>query len=157
MSVDQGQRERKAMVTIQEKDAIKVMKEGTSFLKYGRMGYPHFRPFFLSEDNESIVWYSKSKNKKTTQIKIKDIDQIVTGQRTRNFRRHRAPELAKSSFSIIYHGQRKSLDVVAKTPEEHAIWVQGLESLRQAAVDNQHNELKGQQYLLRMLISLVAC
>lgn len=46
---------------IQEIDALKMMKSGTSFLKYGKWGAPHFRPFRLSQDNTRIVWSSKNK------------------------------------------------------------------------------------------------
>jgi len=48
-------------------DCLAYMKKGTSFLKYGKFGFPHFRQFQLSPDNRKLVWYSKSKKLSETQ------------------------------------------------------------------------------------------
>jgi hypothetical protein len=106
-------------------DVLKYMHKGTPFLKYGKRGYPHFRQFQLSSDNMRLVWYSKQKKMKTTQVHLSDVDDIRTGQTTPNFERHRAPELARSSFSLIYRNRRETLDLIAKDPNEFKLWIQG--------------------------------
>jgi hypothetical protein len=102
------------------------MHKGTPFLKYGKQGYPHFRQFQLSEDNRRLMWYSKQKSLKQSQVRLTDVDAIVLGQTTENFERHRAPELARSSFSLYYRSRRETLDLIAKDPNEFKIWTQGL-------------------------------
>lgn len=140
MSQDQGMAAQlKEGEWIQEFDALKLMKEGTSFLKYGQWGIPHFRPFRLSQDNTKIIWSSKNKSKESTQIEIHRIRKIITGQQTKTFQRQAAPELARASFSIIYDND-KTLDVVAKNHTDHSVWVQGLQALIEAA---QNNEVQG--------------
>ena len=110
-------------------DVLEFMHRGTAFLKYGKHGYPHFRFFQLSDDNQRLVWFSKSKKMKATQIELSNVTNIVMGQTTANFKRHRAPELVKSSFSIIYDNGKKTLDLISKDPNEYKIWVDGLKSL----------------------------
>jgi len=110
-------------------DALEIMRKGTPFLKYGKRGYPHFRQFQLSPDNSKILWFSKQKKLRDTQISIADIDDVRDGQTTTTFERHRAPELSRSSFSIIYNRRRSSLDLIAKDLNEYKIWVAGLRRL----------------------------
>jgi hypothetical protein len=109
-------------------DVLSFMKKGTPFLKYGQHGYPHFRQFQLSSDNTRLQWFSQSKSLKNTTISICDMDEIRIGQTTPTFAKHRAPELSKSSFSVLYnHG--KTLDVIAKDPNEFKLWTEGLRQL----------------------------
>jgi len=110
-------------------DALEIMRKGTPFLKYGKRGYPHFRQFQLSSDNTKILWFSKQKKLRETQISVADIDDIRNGQTTPTFERHRAPELSRSSFSVIYNRRRSSLDLIAKDLNEYKIWTAGLRRL----------------------------
>src|ERR1700694_5323944 len=64
-----------------------------------------------------------------TQVDIQDIDEVRLGQTTSVFQKHKAPELSKSSFSVMYHHHGKSLDVIAKDPNEFRIWVSGIREL----------------------------
>lgn len=110
-------------------NVLAYMKKGTPFLKYGSRGYPHFRLFMLSPHNTKLMWFSKAKKLKDTQVDIESINEVRIGQTTPNFAKHPAPELVKSSFSVFYDNRRKSLDLVAKDPNEFRIWVDGLRAL----------------------------
>ena len=119
-------------------DVLAFMKRGTPFLKYGKSGYPHFRPFQLSEDNCRIEWFSSSKKLKDTQVQLARVDELRLGQTTPIFARHKAPELAKSSFSLLYREEGSSssssarlasLDLIAKDPNEFRMWTEGLRAL----------------------------
>jgi len=116
-------------------DCLPYLKKGTPFLKYGRFGYPHFRQIQLSGDNTKILWFSRGKSTKETQIPLDSVTEIKFGQQTANFHRHRAPELEKSSFSIIYENGHKTLDLIAKDPNEYRMWVEGLKSLLRLCKD----------------------
>jgi len=114
-------------------DALPELKRGTSLLKYGHYGYPHFRQFNLSEDNSKLVWFSTSKTMDKTSIDIKDITEVITGQHTKEFRRFEWNKLAPASFSIIYDHGTKALNLVAKSIDEMKFWVEALRKLRELA------------------------
>lgn len=107
-------------------DVLKFLKRGAPFLKYGKHGFPHFRLFQVSPQHDALIWYSKSKKIAETQISFRDMDELVYGQTTAVFERHKAPELSKSSFSILYDKGRKTLDLIAKDPNEFTMWTEGL-------------------------------
>jgi hypothetical protein len=114
-------------------DVLVAMKKGTPFLKYGTNGYPHFRQFLLSDDNMKIMWFSKLKRRKNTEIRIEHIREIREGQTTSTFERYEAPELKHQSFSILYkrsfRESAKTLDLIAKDNNEFKIWLNGLKEL----------------------------
>eukprot|EP01083_Nonionella_stella_P116371 345761_1 len=113
-------------------DAIVVMKRGAAMLKYGRRGFPHFRWFQISHDLTKLLWYSREKGLSETHVTIPDIRDILNGQQTEVFKQCTQKTLEKASFSIIYGPKRKSLDVVAKSSEEAALWIKGLKGLKAA-------------------------
>lgn len=78
-----------------------------------------------------IIWYSKIKRLKDSQLDLREITDIRMGQTTSNFARHPTPKLARVSFSLMYRGgsaqNPKSLDLVAKDPNEFSIWIAGIQ------------------------------
>lgn len=132
-------------------DILDVMHKGTPFLKYGKSGYPHFRLFVLSTDNCSIMWFSKQKKMKESLVRLSDIDEIRNGQTTAVFKRYLAPELARSSFSIIYNRRRSSLDVIAKDNNEFKIWTSGLRKLLEMVKGSKVTEVMGMRRLVMTL------
>eukprot|EP01083_Nonionella_stella_P215166 774648_1 len=119
-------------------DAIDIMKRGAAMLKYGRRGFPHFRRFQISHDLTKLLWYSRKKSLNETHVSIKEMKDILDGQQTEVFKQCTQKTLEKASFSIIYGSKLKSLDVVAKSAEEAALWIKGLKGLIKA---NQQGKL----------------
>ena len=113
-------------------DKIKVniidfMKKGTSLLKYGRRGAPHFRHFEIN--NLYLIWYSNNKNIEKTRILLKNIIKIQAGQLTDNFKKYLQPKLSSCSFSVIYGENKqnyKTLDVIAINKYDYNCWFDGL-------------------------------
>lgn len=64
-----------------------------------------------------------------TRVDISSMTNIQLGQTTATFQKHKAPELIKSSFSIMYDMNRKSLDLIAKDSNDYKIWTNGLKQL----------------------------
>ena len=110
-------------------DVLQYMRRGTSFLKYGKRGYPHFRQFQLSGDNMRLLWFSKSKKLKDTLLELGDVTDVVMGQTTPVFDRHRTPYLASSSFSLLYNYRHDSINLISKDPNEFKIWTRGLQHI----------------------------
>jgi len=111
-------------------NVLPEMHRGTALLKYGRRGYPHFRQFNLTDDNEHLRWFSTKKKLQKSSISVGDINEILTGQHTKEFRRIAWTTLTPASFSIIYDNKKKSLNLVAKSVDEMKMWVQALRKLR---------------------------
>jgi len=123
----------KKKLTTNKKSLYNVLPElhrGTALLKYGRRGYPHFRQFNLTADNEHIRWFSTKKKLQKSSINVGVINEILTGQHTKEFRRIAWTTLTPASFSIIYDNKKKSLNLVAKSVDEMKMWVDALRRLR---------------------------
>lgn len=126
-------------------DALEAMKKGAPFLKYGRIGFPHFREFQLSEDNLRLQWFSSEKSLSDSSIALHDFDEIRLGQTTELFERYPAPELVSASMSVLYQNRERSLDIIAKTPLDFKVWSVGLNALMRKAKqmsDEQLSELR---------------
>jgi len=107
-------------------DCLPELRRGTALLKYGRQGYPHFRQFNVSQNNEELVWFSNKKKLDQSSIRIKDINEVLIGQHTKEFRRISWTTLAPASFSIWYDGHSRSLNLVAKSVDAMKMWVEAL-------------------------------
>ncbi|WCJ35957.1 Regulator of chromosome condensation (RCC1) family with FYVE zinc finger domain [Euphorbia peplus] len=104
--------------------AITILKKGTYLLKYGRWGKPKFCPFWLSNDENFLIWYAGKVEK---QLKLSHVTKIIPGQHTAIFKRYPQPEKEYQSFSLIY-GDR-SLDVICKDKVEAEVWIVALRAL----------------------------
>ena len=113
-------------------DALQFMKDGSSMLKYGRYGFPHFRQFELSQDGHHLLWFSSGKKLGQSRIDLRNVTKLQKGQLTPIFKKHLQPRLASCSFSIFYRelsGKEKTLDVITKNRSAFQIWTKGLERL----------------------------
>ncbi|XP_013591819.1 PREDICTED: uncharacterized protein LOC106300257 [Brassica oleracea var. oleracea] len=106
--------------------ALITLKKGSQLLKYGRKGKPKFYPFRLSSDEKSLIWISSSGEKR---LKLASVSKIVPGQRTAVFQRYLRPEKDYLSFSLLYNGKKKSLDLICKDKVEAEAWIGGLRAL----------------------------
>lgn len=77
-----------------------------------------------------LRWFSTKKKLQKSSISVGDINEILTGQHTKEFRRIAWTTLTPASFSIIYENKKKSLNLVAKSVDEMKMWVQALRKLR---------------------------
>jgi len=67
---------------------------------------------------------------------------VRVGQTTANFARHPAPDLARSSFSILYDMGRSTLDVIAKDPNDYTVWVRGLRELMRISSEGRPGDVE---------------
>jgi len=114
-------------------DILKYLQSGTMLLKHGRVGKPHFRRFFVSEDLRDLCWVDPDRpHQGRSSIAITDITSIVMGQYSKVFRRNQTemtePEFYVS-FSLVLRGGKRTVDVVADTPSEFEAWLIGIASM----------------------------
>ena len=121
------------------------MVKGSTMLKAGRMGRPHYRNFCLSSDLKSLQWESPNKVKDATQILIESITELKRGQTTKVFESNPVTGYEGRSFSVMYKEKEsnvlRSLDIVCKDRNEYEMWSSGLEALINGFhdVDGVHN------------------
>ncbi|KAL6187678.1 hypothetical protein ACLB2K_039074 [Fragaria x ananassa] len=104
--------------------AIASLKKGATLLKYGRRGKPKFCPFWLSNDEALLIWYSGKDEK---HIRLSHVSMIIPGQCTAIFQRYPRPEKEYQSFSLLYND--RSLDLICKDKDEAEVWFVGLKAL----------------------------
>eukprot|EP01083_Nonionella_stella_P166408 556277_1 len=75
------------------------------------------------------VGFHQKKKLQQSSINVGTINEILTGQHTKEFRRIAWTTLTPASFSIIYENKKKSLNLVAKSVDEMKMWVQALRKL----------------------------
>eukprot|EP01083_Nonionella_stella_P026789 73769_1 len=129
-SHDEKEKEKPKQNAKSNYNVLPELHRGTALLKYGRRGYPHFRQFNLTADNEHLRWFSSKKKLQQSSINVGTINEILTGQHTKEFRRIAWTTLTPASFSIIYENKKKSLNLVAKSVDEMKMWVESLRKLR---------------------------
>lgn len=106
--------------------ALIALKKGAQLLKYGRKGKPKVYPFRLSNDESSLIWFSRGGERT---LKLASVSKIVPGQRTSVFQRYLLPEKDYLSFSLIYNNGKRSLDLICKDKVESEVWITGLKAL----------------------------
>eukprot|EP00667_Euglena_gracilis_P003272 EG_transcript_3280 len=111
-------------------DILKYLQSGTMLLKHCRNGKPHFRRFFISDDYKEFCWIDPDKPMQgRSSVAMGDITSIVLGQYSKVFHRNLTemtePEFYLS-FSLIWRGGKRTVDVVAETPSEFEAWLIGL-------------------------------
>jgi len=126
--------EKSALFRKANTNALLEMRRGTSMLKHGKYGFPHFRRFQISEDHQRFQWYSRRKSLSDTSVAISDIQKIVVGQNTDAFKKsNQMSNLMQASFSIIYGPKQKTVDLIAKSADEASLWIAGLKELLRAS------------------------
>ncbi|CBI23652.3 unnamed protein product, partial [Vitis vinifera] len=106
--------------------ALVTLKKGTQLIKYSRKGKPKFRPFRISTDETTLIWYSHGEERN---LKLSSVSRIIPGQRTAVFRRYLRPEKDYLSFSLLYNNGERSLDLVSEMGLFTEVWLAGLQAL----------------------------
>ncbi|XP_021804640.1 E3 ubiquitin-protein ligase HERC2-like isoform X1 [Prunus avium] len=106
--------------------ALVALKKGSQLIKYSRKGKPKLRPFRISTDETTLIWYSHGEERT---LKLSSVSRIIPGQRTAVFRRFLRPEKDYLSFSLLYNNSERSLDLICKDKAEAEVWFAGLKAL----------------------------
>ncbi len=111
--------------------AIKILKNGFLFLKYGKYGNPHERLVYLSDDEKTLEWKDANQKKSTGSIALDSISNIVEGRAQGHFHRFKVKDMNqdKLSFSII--SSRRTLDLEASIKENKIKFLESLNILIQ--------------------------
>jgi len=110
------------------REPYEFITTGTPLLKYRRWKDPHWRHFEVDTSLENFIWYSYGKSIKKSRIALSDIDAVLQGQVSPEFRKRPRKELEHQSFSIRYKGG-KYLDLICINQEDFQMWFSSLKQL----------------------------
>jgi len=105
-------------------DVLEIVKSGTTLLKQGQWGSPHYRRFQVSSDGTALLWYSVKKPLEHTTIYTADMHLAVLKVALDPVGRVSTDD--EASFVIIYGLKKRTLEVVCRTRIEAKIWVEAI-------------------------------
>ena len=110
---------------------LNALKRGKELLKFGRRGQPARRFFRVANNERVLLWVSPKKMMSATRIELHTVDRVQPGQTTSVFLRFNGKyaDATRHSFSLIYEGGTRSLDIVCEDEADYAMWMGGLEVL----------------------------
>ncbi|KAM5153035.1 1-phosphatidylinositol 4,5-bisphosphate phosphodiesterase delta-4 [Mantella aurantiaca] len=120
------------------------MQAGSIMRKVKSRSWKKQRYFKLQEDCMTIWYKSKKTGNTKSTFSISDIETVREGHQSevlQSIADEFQPELC---FTIVFHGRRGNLDLIANTPEEAQCWIQGLEKLIETVKNMDQKELLDQ-------------
>ncbi|KAM9123708.1 LOW QUALITY PROTEIN: 1-phosphatidylinositol 4,5-bisphosphate phosphodiesterase delta-4 [Pangshura tecta] len=114
---------------LQLDETLGQMQQGTLMRKVKSKSWKKQRYFKLQNDCMT-VWY---KSKKTGNTKytfsISDVEMVREGHQSEVLQSLAEEFPPEHCFTVVFHGRRGNLDLIASSPEEAQCWVQGLRRL----------------------------
>ncbi|XP_063789979.1 1-phosphatidylinositol 4,5-bisphosphate phosphodiesterase delta-4 isoform X2 [Pseudophryne corroboree] len=129
---------------LQLDENLQLMQAGSVMRKVKSRSWKKQRYFKLQEDCMTIWYKSKKTGNTKSTFSISDIETVRDGHQSevlQSIADEFEPELC---FTIVFHGRRGNLDLVASTPEEAQCWIQGLEKLIETVTNMDQKELLDQ-------------
>ncbi|RVE69825.1 hypothetical protein OJAV_G00081770 [Oryzias javanicus] len=118
---------------IQDNEDIHVMMRGSSMVKVRSSSWQKSRSLRLLEDGLT-VWCestkSSRKGKSQQTFAVTEVDCVREGCQSDALRRLSGSMPENQCFSVVFRGDRKSLDLMCPTAEEAQRWVRGLRFLK---------------------------
>ena len=133
-------------------DLLEVLLCGSTFIKHGRLGKPHARFVWVSEDLQRVCWRQPGSMRHKSFF-VRDIIQVTSGKKTSVFRRqHNWGAITHNAFSIITRDPERTLNLevdlgsaldvnpnqIAREQKLRDIWVDKFNLLVQLDKDHAH-------------------
>ncbi|EMP35169.1 1-phosphatidylinositol-4,5-bisphosphate phosphodiesterase delta-4 [Chelonia mydas] len=114
---------------LQLDETLEQMQQGTLMRKVKSKSWKKQR-YFRLQDDCMTVWY---KSKKTGYTKytfsISDVETVREGHQSEVLQSLAEEFPPEHCFTVVFHGRRGNLDLIAGSPEEAQCWVRGLRRL----------------------------
>ncbi|XP_060119277.1 1-phosphatidylinositol 4,5-bisphosphate phosphodiesterase delta-4 [Heteronotia binoei] len=108
---------------------LEQMQQGTMMRKVKSKNWKKQRYFKLQDDCMTIWYKSKKAGNAKSAFSVSDVETVREGHQSevlQSLAEEFPPELC---FTIVFHGRRGNLDLIAGTAEEAQCWIQGLRRL----------------------------
>ncbi|KAM7105428.1 1-phosphatidylinositol 4,5-bisphosphate phosphodiesterase delta-4 isoform 1-T1 [Molossus nigricans] len=108
---------------------VLLMQKGTLMRKVRSKSWKKLRYFRLQEDGMTVRHARQAGGRSKASFSISDVETVRNSHES-ELLRSLAEELPlEHGFTIVFHGRRSNLDLVANSVEEAQIWMQGLQLL----------------------------
>ncbi|XP_054579178.1 1-phosphatidylinositol 4,5-bisphosphate phosphodiesterase delta-4 [Eptesicus fuscus] len=108
---------------------VLLMQKGMLMRKVRSKNWKKLRYFRLQEDGMT-VWHARQVGGRAkASFSISDVETVRNGHESELLRSLAEEFPLKQGFTIVFHGRRSNLDLVANSVEEAQIWIKGLQLL----------------------------
>ncbi|KAK1336640.1 hypothetical protein QTO34_002674 [Cnephaeus nilssonii] len=108
---------------------VLLMQKGMLMRKVRSKNWKKLRFFRLQEDGMT-VWHARQVGGRAkASFSISDVETVRNGHESELLRSLAEEFPLKQGFTIVFHGRRSNLDLVANSVEEAQIWIKGLQLL----------------------------
>uniref|UniRef100_A0A8C6TGP2 Phosphoinositide phospholipase C n=1 Tax=Neogobius melanostomus TaxID=47308 RepID=A0A8C6TGP2_9GOBI len=108
---------------------IKQMMAGSTLRKVKSHSWKKHRHFRLLEDGLTIWYKSRWAGRGHSTFSVSDLETVRDGHQSELLLSLSEEFPSDQCFTLVFHGRRGTLDLVADTPEEAKCWVDGLRKL----------------------------
>ncbi|XP_036885022.1 1-phosphatidylinositol 4,5-bisphosphate phosphodiesterase delta-4 [Sturnira hondurensis] len=108
---------------------VLLMQKGTLMRKVRSKSWKKLRYFRLQEDGMTVWHARQAGGRAKASFSISDVETVRKGHESELLRSLEEEFPLEQGFTIVFHGRRANLDLVANSVEEAQIWMQGLQLL----------------------------
>ncbi|XP_054441632.1 1-phosphatidylinositol 4,5-bisphosphate phosphodiesterase delta-4 isoform X1 [Pteronotus mesoamericanus] len=108
---------------------VLLMQKGTLMRKVRSKSWKKLRYFRLQEDGMTVWHARQAGGRAKASFSISDVETVRKGHESELLRSLAEEFPLEQGFTIVFHGRRANLDLVANSAEEAQIWMQGLQLL----------------------------
>lgn len=116
--------------------ALKTLKNGFVFMKYGKFGKPHERIVYVNSSEKAIEWKAFNKKKGKGKIEIDKIVEIKEGKKTPNFLKAKNIDTNSDFLAFSIVGKNRGLDLVAESEKIKEKFLSSLKVVREKREEN---------------------
>ncbi|XP_069926299.1 1-phosphatidylinositol 4,5-bisphosphate phosphodiesterase delta-4 isoform X4 [Oryctolagus cuniculus] len=106
-----------------------MMQEGTTMRKVRSKSWKKLRHFRLQNDGMTVWHMRQPGGSAKPSFSISDVETVRKGHDSELLRSLAEDFPLEQGFTVVFHGRRSNLDVVASSAEEAQVWMQGLQLL----------------------------
>ncbi|XP_057600278.1 1-phosphatidylinositol 4,5-bisphosphate phosphodiesterase delta-4 [Hippopotamus amphibius kiboko] len=106
-----------------------VMQKGMLMRKVRSKSWKKLRYFRLQDDGMTVWHARQAGGRAKPSFSISDVETVREGRESELLRNLAEEFPLEQGFTIVFHGRRSNLDLVANSVEEAQIWMQGLQLL----------------------------
>uniref|UniRef100_A0A8C8Y4U1 Phosphoinositide phospholipase C n=1 Tax=Panthera leo TaxID=9689 RepID=A0A8C8Y4U1_PANLE len=108
---------------------VLLMQKGMLARKVRSKSWKKLRYFRLQDDGMTVWHARQAGGKAKPSFSISDVETVREGHESELLRSLAEEFPLEQGFTIVFHGRRSNLDLVANSVEEAQIWMQGLQHL----------------------------
>nr|XP_028597847.1 1-phosphatidylinositol 4,5-bisphosphate phosphodiesterase delta-4 [Podarcis muralis] len=116
-------------VRLQLDENLEQMQQGTMMRKVKSKNWKKPRYFMLQDDCMTVWYKSKMSGKAKSAFSVSDVETVREGHQSEVLQSLAEEFPAECCFTVVFHGRRNNLDLIASSAEEAQCWIQGLRRL----------------------------